>query len=434
MNILTLVIAIVVALGIVLTSIFKSSIKIKNFNLNFYWIIALAGALILLISTAVGWQEFGDALFSNSSINPLKILILFISMTMISIFLDELGFFAKVANIVLKHTKDSQFKIFIAFYFLVAFLTMFTSNDIIILTLTPFIIFFCKEAKISPIPYLVSEFVAANTWSMMFVIGNPTNIYLAESYNIDFIGYFLKMAVPTLLAGMVEFGILILLFYRKLKVSISHELEDLPKLNPFLTAYGLSILIICTIMLIISSYIDIPMYLITLISFGTLVLGALIYYLVKREKPVHILGMIKRGPYELIPFVLSMFVIVLGLEKYEYTGVLQGFLGNHLTNLTYGYSSLLCANLFNNIPMSVLYSSVISGVDASATNGAIFSSIIGSNIGAFITPIGALAGIMWMQILKSHNIKYSFLDFMKNGFVIGVPVASVAFLALFLFI
>ena len=47
----------------------------------------------------------------------------------------------------------------------------------------------------------------------------------------------------------------------------------------------------------------------------------------------------------------------------------------------------------------------------------IYSTIIGSNIGAIITPVGALAGIMWMKLLKDNNVKYSFLDFAKNGVI-----------------
>ena len=76
--------------------------------------------------------------------------------------------------------------------------------------------------------------------------------------------------------------------------------------------------------------------------------------------------------------------------------------------------------------MSVFYSSVMSNLTETALNNAIYSSIIGSNIGAFISPIGALAGIMWLGILKSHQVKYSFLDFIKYGLIIALPVATVA--------
>ena len=76
---------------------------------------------------------------------------------------------------------------------LVSVLTVFTSNDIIVLTFTPFICHFAKSARIDPLPYLVSEFVAANTWSMALIIGNPTNIYLMSGTGISFLSYTAKM-------------------------------------------------------------------------------------------------------------------------------------------------------------------------------------------------------------------------------------------------
>lgn len=177
----TIIIASITCIAIVITAILKPSIRIKKFTLNFYWAIALFGGILILAFGLISFSELWQGLTSKLRINPFQILILFLSMSLISIFLDETGLFEYIATFVLKHTKDNQFKIFISFYALVALLTMFTSNDIVILTLTPFIIFFSKNAKISPIPYLVSEFLAANTWSMMFLIGNPTNIFLSQS-------------------------------------------------------------------------------------------------------------------------------------------------------------------------------------------------------------------------------------------------------------
>lgn len=434
----TIIISVLTCLGIVVTTLVKPSIKIKKFTLNFYWVIALLGALILLCSTLVGFDEFWNGLTANSGINPIQILILFLSMTMISIFLDELGFFARVAAWVLKRTKSKQYFVFIAFYILVSVLTMFTSNDIIILTLTPFIIFFCKNAKISPIPYLVSEFVAANTWSMMFIIGNPTNIYLATSFGLNFVDYFKVMAVPTLVAGLVEFGLLFLIFNRKLKDPIQHVEEVLPEQDKVLTIIGLSILAICTVFLIISSYINLPMYLISAISLGVLSIVAFAYAIIRKRKPKEILHTYVRAPWELIPFIIGMFTIALALNKYEVTGHIADFFKDGYEVWKYGYTSFLAANVLNNIPMSVLFTSIIGNAEVATaytlnTQQAVFASIVGSNIGAFLTPIGALAGIMWMGILKEHDVKYTFLSFVKYGAIIAIPVITVALAMLTIF-
>ena len=87
---------------------------------------------------------------------------------------------------------------------------------------------------------------------------------------------------------------------------------------------------------------------------------------------------------------------------------------------------LLAANVINNIPMSVLFCSIIENLAAESTVPAVFSAVIGSNIGAFLTPIGALAGIMWSSILKSHKLKFGYLDFLKIGVTVAIPTILVA--------
>lgn len=143
--------------------------------------------------------------------------------------------------------------------------------------------------------------------------------------------------------------------------------------------------------------------------------------------------MFKRLPYELIPFLLSMFTISLTLSYYGLTNDLCSLFGEKFVNIIYGLTSLVSCNLMNNIPMSVLYSKILCNINADVLNSALYSTIIGSNIGAFITPVGALAGIMWMGILKHHEIDYTFKDFIKYGLIIGIPTALAAILLVPLF-
>ena len=416
-----------------MTSIFNVHFTVKGKTIHIYSMVALLGALIVLFASLT-LSEWWGALTKSGGINPIKILVLFLSMSLISIFLDELGFFAHLANWTLVRVNKSQISLFITLYVFVSLLTMFTSNDIIILTLTPFILFFCKNARISPIPYLVSEFIAANTWSMIFIIGNPTNIYLASSFNITFIEYFEVMAIPTLLTGLVEFFILLLIFKKKLKTPIIPSQIKLEKENMPLTVLGLSILGICTILLVISGYFSLPMYLISLISLCVLLLLSLFYFLFTRTKPSVVGKTLLRAPYEIIPFVIGMFTLVLALEKFGVTESISNFFGNSGTSFTYGLTSAFSANLINNIPMSVLYSSICGFTSESVRLRAIYSSIIGSNIGAFISPLGALAGIMWLSILKKYDIHYGYLDFVKYGCIVGVPSLLIALSSLLLFI
>ncbi len=415
----------------ILSVLFFPKIKLGRLSISTYWVVTLIGALIVLIvDVAAGQNSFktvGEALIADTAINPLKILALFLSMTVLSIFLDELGFFRFLASAVLKRARTGQRKLFLFLYLIVSVLTVFTSNDIIILSFTPFICYFAKNAKINPTPYLAAEFVAANTWSMALIIGNPTNIYLATAFDVDFLQYLKISIVPTLFAGIVAFGMLYLMFHKQLKAPIEGEPEDITIKDKLLLWVGIAHLGVCTILLAISSYIGIEMWIVSLASVGSLFVVATIVSLVRKKKPTELLGCIKRAPYQLIPFVLSMFVMIVVLAGKGISAKIAGFFGEEHAILKYGVSSFFAANVINNIPMSVFFSSIISEMGGTtAALQAVFATVIGSNIGAFLTPIGALAGIMWSSILNEHGLKFGYLDFLKMGAIVAIPTLFAA--------
>ena len=145
----------------------------------------------------------------------------------------------------------------------------------------------------------------------------------------------------------------------------------------------------------------------------------LIYNLVKYKNIVRVVNSIKKAPYELIPFIISMFVIVLGLENCNLTNYLCNLLitGEKFDALSFTFLSAGSANLLNNIPMSVLFEKIINA----KSYYALFGAIAGSNIGAFITPVGALAGIMWNKIIGEYDVKLSFAKFVLYGIIIAIP-------------
>lgn len=420
----TIVISVITFLLITLSILFFPRIKIGKINISTYWLIALIGAVILLITSLSPIGEVWNELTNNSNINPLKIIILFFSMTLLSIFLDEVGLFRYLANIASKKAGNNQYALFTILYVLVALLTIFTSNDIVILTFTPFICFFAKSAKINAVPYLVAEFAAANTWSLMLIIGNPTNIYLATSFNITFFDYFKVMAVPTLVTGIVEYILLFLIFRRKLKETINLEYQQYHISNKVMLYIGVFHLVVCLIFLVISSYVNIAMWIIALISALSLLLTTTMYALVSKKDIKYISHSIKKLPYPLIPFFLSMVVIVVALNYQGISSALANILNNQYPIWTYGYTSFLASNLINNIPMSILFSNMCTSKEA------IYASIVGSNIGAFLTPTGALAGIMFTSLVNEHHTKYTFIDFIKYGAITSLPIISICLLML----
>lgn len=425
-----IIIGLITFVLISVSSLVLPTIKIGKFKIETFWLFALLGALVLLISTLVPLDELWNSLTSSNEVNPIKILVLFFSMTVISIYLDECGLFAYLANLTAKKANNKQWVLFLALYLLVSILTVFTSNDIVILTMTPFICQFCKNSKVNPIPYLVAEFTAANTWSMILIIGNPTNIYLATASSIDFIEYFKVMALPTIFSGLIELALLFIIFMPSLKKPLTPDLREVKITQKSDLIIGLVHLIICLIFLIITPYTGIQMWLIAMFSAISLLLCGLIIRLVTKRNWHFLRQSLVRLPYQLIPFVLAMFVIVVA---FNYQGVSQKIgelLGNSSTTFVYGYASFLSANIINNIPMSILFSDITNSLSNTLFLKGVYASIIGSNIGAFLTPLGALAGVMFSSLLKKYQVKFTFLDFIKYGAIISIPVLSIALLTL----
>jgi arsenical pump membrane protein len=415
---------------IILSIIFFPVAKIRHFMFNTYWVIALTGAIVVLASGLIDIKDVAAGLFADFSINPVKLLVLFISMAVLSIFLDELGFFGYVAYYALKKSGTSGLRFFVYFYLLISLLTLFTSNDVIILTFTPFICYFAKSAKINPVAFLIAELTAANTWSMGLIVGNPTNIYIATASGVGFVEYLTVMAVPTVLCGAVSFFLLFLIFRKTLKKPLEKDCEPVQIKDKKLMWAGLIHLFCCFAMLVASSYINIEMWLISLAFAGSLMLTAAVYCIIKKRRPAEIVACARRAPWEFVPFIISMFIIVLAVEKYGITQIIAEFLSGGGTVLKYGGLSFLSSNIINNIPMSVLFEAVIRNLSGIERARAIYASIIGSNLGALLTPIGALAGLMWVSLLKNNGVKFSARAYVKYGCLISIPALASSLLGL----
>ena len=430
----TVLISSLTCLTIILSVLFFPEIRIGKKTIGVYWIIALIGALALLLSRRITFSALWSGLTAETAVNPLKILLLFLSMTALSVFLDEIGFFRYLAGKAIRIAGERQTVLFYTLYGLVSILTVFTSNDVIILTFTPFICYFTRCAGIDPLPYLVSEFVAANTWSMALLIGNPTNIYLGGSAGIGFGEYISVMILPTLFAGLTSLLVLRLLFHRQLREPIDPVWIEEEKPDPVWLPVGLAHLLLCTALLAVGSYIGLEMWIVSLGFAASLFLFVSVIALIRKRKPRKLLRTVRRLPWPLVPFVLSMFTLVLSLSAYGVTEKIASLLGDRAPILFYGSLSALTANLVNNIPMSVLFSSVLAdgALTGTGLSAGIYATVIGSNLGAFLTPLGALAGIMWASLLARAGVSFSFKKFTLYGVLIAIPSLAAALFGLWL--
>lgn len=150
---------------------------------------------------------------------------------------------------------------------------------------------------------------------------------------------------------------------------------------------------------------------------------------------------LERQPWKVIPFVLSMFVIVQAFDSKE----IVIFLAENITHVCttqvataffFTFVSSLACNVLNNQPMTILFVRIILSdsfkVDDKIEKTALFATALGSNFGSNFTLIGALAGIMWSEILRRHHAPITYFEFAKSGFTIFPSVVALASLMLYL--
>lgn len=407
---------------------------LRNIKIDTYILGALLGPILIVLFGILNFSQILEGLEGTGNLNPFGVLVLFLSMVFMSIFLDITGFFEYCARVALKHASGSGRRLYIAIYLTVSILTIFTSNDIIILTFTPFIYYFSKHAGIDPKPYLIAEFFAANTWSMMLYIGNPTNIVLAAAFDLRFDEYTRWMLVPSLAAG----GINMILLYVIFRKSINKPLRQTENIDPRTaitdtpsTILGLLVLGGCIISLAIAPYIGVEMWIISL-GFGCclfiiLLLRDSLVLLMKEpvdKRHLSVKPTLQKMPLGIIPFVLSLFITVEALRIYGITSDIGVFFNTlcgastTMTTFVYGISSAFAANVLNNIPMTVAFVPIAASASQTNLLPAVLATAIGSNLGANITPIGALAGIMWMSILRDKDVHITFIEFVKYGLLV----------------
>jgi arsenical pump membrane protein len=200
------------------------------------------------------------------------------------------------------------------------------------------------------------------------------------------------------------------------------------------TKFMLKILLFVFLMrssLFIASFFSIPIEFVA-------VLGSLIlliwrwYYL--RTKPIDIL---KKTPWHIFIFAFSMYVLIYGLHNSGLTELLvkmcEPIVQQGLFEASFIMGGLISvlSNLFNNHPALLVGTIALTemNLDSFTLQTMYLASIIGSDVGSLLLPIGTLASLIWMHILKQHRIKVKWKDYLSVSLIV-IPITVIVMLFL----
>ncbi|CAI1571847.1 arsenic transporter [Serratia liquefaciens] len=419
----------------------------------------LAGAIFILTIVLVIWQPKGLGIGWSACFGALLALLTgvvqvgdiplvwqivwnatatFIAVIIISLLLDESGFFEWAALHVARWGKGKGRWLFTYIVLLGAAVAALFANDGAALILTPIVIAMLLALGFSSgatLAFVMAAGFIADTASLPLVVSNLVNIVSADFFQLGFTQYAAVM-VPVNLAAIVATLVMLHLFFRK-DIPRSYDLkllrpprEAIRDLPTFRAGWGVLVLLLVGFFGL--EPLGVPVSLVAAV-------GALILLLVaKKGQAIDTAKVLRGAPWQIVVFSLGMYLVVYGLRNAGLTDTLAGVLdflaerGIWAATLGTGFLTAFLSSVMNNMPTVLVGALSIDGSNAEGVikQAMIYANVIGSDLGPKITPIGSLATLLWLHVLSKKSIVISWGYYFRVGVVMTLPVLLVALTAL----